>query len=254
MKKLAFLFLFFSLALYAKTISIAITPVPYGDIMKFSAPMFKERGYELKVIEFTDYSIPNKILLDKQVDANLFQHKPYLDEFNRANKSNLTTLASIAIFPMAVYSQKIKDLKDVKEGFTVAIPNDPTNESRALELLESAKLIELDKKIKLKTPLNIVKNPFKLKFKELKAAQVPRALDDVDIAVINTDYALDFGLNPKKDSIYLEDPNSPYANFVVVRAEDINSEKSKVIKEILNSPQVKDFILKNYSDSTIPTF
>ncbi len=159
----------------------------------------------------------------------------------------------LLIAPVGVYSKKIKNLENLKEGARVAIPNDATNESRALELLEKAKLIELNKNT-LKTPLDINKNPKKLKFIELKAAQLPRALDDVDIAIINSNFALGAGLNPSKDTIFREDKNSPYVNYVVVRSEDKNSEKTKVIDEILRSNKFKAIINEHYKDILIPAF
>ncbi|KGI57043.1 MetQ/NlpA family ABC transporter substrate-binding protein [Campylobacter sp. MIT 97-5078] len=243
-----------SLSANDKIITIGATPVPFGEVLEFAKPLFKQKGYELKIVEFSDYSIPNKSLLEGSLDANLFQHKPYLDEFNRANKTDLQAVLSVAIFPMGAYSRKFKDIKELKNGANVAVPNDPTNESRALELLEKANLIKLDEKVALKTPLDISSNPKKLNFKELKAAQVARALEDVDLAVINTNYALDFGLKPLKDSIILEDKNSPYANFLVVRKEDVNSVKTQVIKEILHSQKVKEFMLEKYEGNIIPTF
>ena len=233
---------------------IGATPVPYGEILEFSKSYFKQKGYDLEVVEFSDYSIPNKALNEKALDANLFQHKPFLDEFNKAQSTDLQAVASLMILPMGVYSKKNKDLKELKDGASVAIPNDPTNESRALEILQSAGLIKLDNKNALKTPLDIKENPKKLKFKELKAAQVPRALSDVEIAVINTNYALDYGLKPVKDAIFLEAKESPYANFVVVRKEDANSKKTKVIEEVLKSEPLKKFMLDRYGDSIILTF
>ncbi|TQR34450.1 methionine ABC transporter substrate-binding protein [Campylobacter sp. MIT 99-7217] len=238
----------------AEKIVIGATPVPFGEILEFSKPLFKEKGFELKVVEFSDYSIPNKALAEKSLDANLFQHKPYLDEFNKANSTNLVAAISLLITPMGVYSNKIKDIKNIANGASIAIPNDPTNESRALEILQSAGLIKLDETKALKTPLDIKENPKKLKFKELKAAQLPRVLGDVDIAVINTNYALDFGLKPVKDAIYLEKKDSPYANFVVVRPEDKDSKKTKIIREIITSQKIKDFIIQRYGDSVILTF
>ncbi|EAH4631275.1 MetQ/NlpA family ABC transporter substrate-binding protein [Campylobacter jejuni] len=229
------------------------TPNPFGSLLELMKDDFKNKGYELKIVEFSDYILPNRALEEKELDANLYQHKPFLEEYNLKKGSNLIATTPVLIAPVGVYSKKIKNLENLKEGARVAIPNDATNESRALELLEKAKLIELNKNT-LKTPLDINKNPKKLKFIELKAAQLPRALDDVDIAIINSNFALGAGLNPSKDTIFREDKNSPYVNYVVVRSEGKNSEKTKVIDEILRSDKFKAIINEHYKDILIPAF
>lgn len=255
MKKIIFLSIFVFSFLFAndKTIIIGVTPDPFGVLMEDLKQDFKAKGYELKIVEFTDYILPNKALENKELDANLYQHKPFLEEYNRVRNAKLIPLSPILIAPMGIYGKKIKNLKDLKEGAKIAIPNDPTNESRALELLEKAGLIKLKNK-NLKTPLDIIDNPKKLNFAELKAAQLPRALDDVELAVINSNYALGAGLNPVKDTIFREDKNSPYVNYVVIREEDKNGAKAKIIDEILKSQKVKDFINNNYKDVLIPAF
>ncbi|EJA4488669.1 MetQ/NlpA family ABC transporter substrate-binding protein [Campylobacter jejuni] len=239
-------------SLFAQNITIGATPNPFGSLLELMKDDFKNKGYELKIVEFSDYILPNRALEEKELDANLYQHKPFLEEYNLKKGSNLIATTPVLIAPVGIYSKKIKNLENLKEGARVAIPNDATNESRALELLEKAKLIELNKNT-LKTPLDINKNPKKLKF-ELKAAQLPRALDDVDIAIINSNFALGAGLNPSKDTIFREDKNSPYVNYVVVRSEDKNSEKTKVIDEILRSDKFKVIINEHYKDILIPAF
>ena len=236
-----------------RIITIGLTPNPFAIIVESMREDFEKEGYELKIVEFSDYILPNKALSAGELDANLYQHKPFLEEYNNNFKSNLVATTPILIAPMAVYSKKYKNLDMLKEGSIIAIPNDPTNESRALELLEKAGLIKLNDK-RLKTPLDIINNPKKLKFAELKAAQLPRALNDVDIAVINSNYALGAKLNPVKDSIFIEDKDSPYVNVVVVRAQDVESEKTKVIDKVLRSEKLKKFIEKNYKDILIPGF
>ncbi|EAH4910464.1 methionine ABC transporter substrate-binding protein, partial [Campylobacter jejuni] len=178
------------------------------------------------------------------LDANLYQHKPFLDDFNTHKGTNLNSLGAIVLVPMAIYSNSIKDIKDIPNGAKIAIPNDATNESRALDLLAKANLIEFKSQSTLKTPIDISKNPKKLKFIELKAAQLPRALNDTDLAVITTNYALGAGLNPLKDSIFMEDKDSLYAIVLATRKGEETSQKSLVIKEILTSDKIKNFIIE----------
>ena len=254
-KSLIFVFLLIISNSWAKeSLIIGSTPVPYAEILEFAKPLFAKKGYELKIVEFTDYAVPNKALNEGKLDANLFQHKPYLDEFNKSNGTDLLSMQSVVLVPMGVYSRNVKDIKDLQNGALVSIPNDPTNEDRAFELLQRANLLEFKQTKGFKTPKDITKNPKNLKFKELKAAQLPRSLDDVDISIINTNYALDYGLNPAKDAIFLEKKDSPYANFVVVRGEDKDSIKTKVIDEALRTKELREFILKKYDGSVIPTF
>ncbi|EAJ8249585.1 MetQ/NlpA family ABC transporter substrate-binding protein [Campylobacter jejuni] len=241
-------------SLFAQNITIGATPNPFGSLLELMKDDFKNKGYELKIVEFSDYILPNRALEEKELDANLYQHKPFLEEYNLKKGSNLIATTPVLIAPVGVYSKKIKNLENLKEGARVAIPNDATNESRALDLLAKANLIEFKSQSTLKTPIDISKNPKKLKFIELKAAQLPRALDDVDIAIINSNFALGAGLNPSKDTIFREDKNSPYVNYVVVRSEDKNSEKTKVIDEILRSDKFKAIINEHYKDILIPAF
>ena len=237
----------------AEKIVVAATPVPHAEILNQAKGELEKEGYTLVVKEFTDYVLPNLATDNGEVDANFFQHTPYLEEFNKNKGTKLVKVANIHIEPMAVYSKKYKSFDELKDGAKIAVPNDPTNESRALELLAKAGLIKLNDK-KLKTPLDIVDNPKKLQFVELKAAQLPRALSDVDVAVINSNYALGANLNPVKDSIFIEDKDSPYVNFVVVRAEDSQSAKTKVIDKVLRSEKLRNFIEENYKDILIPGF
>ena len=253
-KALLLAFLLGVSSLAKETIVVGVTPAPFDAIMEFTRPFIEKRGYELKIVEFTDYAVPNVALNEGKLDANLFQHKPYLDEFNHSKNTNLIATTSVAIFPMGVYSKRIKALSELKDNSLITVPNDPTNENRALEILEQAGLIELSKSKGFKSPKDIINNPKKLKFKELKAAQLPRSLDDADLAVINTNYALDYGLNPMKDAIFLEKKDSPYANFVVVRQQDKESAKTKLLHEALRTKELREFILKKYEGSVIPTW
>ncbi|MDX2323263.1 MetQ/NlpA family ABC transporter substrate-binding protein [Campylobacter hepaticus] len=239
--------------LLAASITIGATPNPFANLLELMKNDFQNKGYELKIIEFSDYILPNRALEEKELDANLYQHKSFLEAYNAKRNANLIATTPVIIAPIGIYSKKIKNLQDLKKGSKVAIPNDATNENRALELLEKAGLINLNQN-SLKTLLDINKNPKNLKFIELKAAQLPRSLDDVDIAIINSNYALDAGLNPSKDTLFREDKNSPYVNYVVVRSEDKNSIKTQIIDEILRSDKFKAIIDKYYKDILIPAF
>lgn len=235
-------------------ITIGATPTPHGEIVAFTQALFEKRGYALDFKEFSDYLTPNFALNDKELDANLYQHVIFLEDFNKNKGTQLVALAPVVVLPMAIYSNKIKDLKDLKEGATVALPNDPTNESRSLDLLEKAGLATF-KKVAQKTPLDIVDNPKKLKFKEVEAAQVPRALEDVDLGVVTTNYALGAGLNPQKDGIFMEDKENRYAVMVLaVRKGEENSAKAKVMKEVFQSPEVAQFIQEKFDGAAFPAF
>ena len=236
-----------------KTIVIGITPNPFKALVESNSKDFEDRGYKIKIVEFTDYILPNTALANKELDANLYQHKPFLEQFNKNHGTNLVAITPIIIAPMGIYSKKIKNLDELKFGSKIAIPNDPTNESRALELLEKAGLIKLNDKPQ-KTPLDIIENPKELKFVELKAAQLPRALEDVELCAINSNYALDAKLSPTKDSIFKEDKDSRYINYVVVRGEDKDSIKTKVIDQVLRSDKFRTFINENYEGTLVPAF
>ena len=235
-----------------KTIIVGATPTPHAEILEFSKSLFKEKGWNLEVREFSDYLLPNLALKQGDLDANFYQHKPFLDEFNENQKSTLTAVENIILVPMAAYSKSIKDKNAIPQNAKIAIPNDPTNESRALELLAKAGLIKLNDK-KLKTPLDIMENPKKLKFLELKAAQLPRALSDVDIALIPTNYALGAKLNPK-EGLFIEDEGSLYAIVLAVQEQNKESEKTKVLKEVLKSEPIKKFIEERYNGAVISLF
>lgn len=237
------------------TITVGATPVPHGEILNEIKPLLAKEGVDLKIIEFTDYVKPNMALNDKEIDANFFQHTPYLDKFNAERGTKLKAIAKIHVEPMGIYSHKVKDLKDVATGAKVAIPNDPTNGGRALLILQSAGLISLkDNGTITSTTQDIVKNDKNLQFVELEAAQIPRSIDDVDIALINTNFALEAGLNPLKDALYLEPKDSPYANVLVVREGDENRPEIQKLVKALQSPEVKKFIEDKYKGAILPSF
>ncbi|WP_270965908.1 MetQ/NlpA family ABC transporter substrate-binding protein [Campylobacter upsaliensis] len=237
----------------AEKIVVAATPVPHAEILNQVKEDLKKEGYTLVVKEFTDYVLPNLATDNGEVDANFFQHTPYLEEFNKSRGTKLVKVASVHIEPMAVYSKKYKSFDELKDGAKIAVPNDPTNESRALDIIAKAGLVSFNDK-PLKTPLDIVDNPKKLQFVELKAAQLPRALSDVDVAVINSNYALLANLSPVKDSIFIEDKDSPYANILVVKEGKEQDPKIKALAKALQSEKIKKFIAEKYDGAVVPAF
>lgn len=239
----------------AVEIKVGASPVPAGDILAFVKPELAKQGIELKIVEFSDYIQPNLALADKEIDANFFQHKPFMDKFCEDRGLKLTALPGIMIAPIALYSNKIKDVKDIKKGDRITIPNDPTNGGRALQLLAGAGLIKLKDGVgHMATVDDIIDNPLKLKIMEVEAATLPRTLDDVKASVINQTYALSSGLNPVKDAIVIESKDSPYANMVAVRTGDENRPEIQKLNDALHTPQVKEFILKKYNGALIPSF
>ena len=240
-----------------EVLKVAATAVPHAEILNFVKPQLKAQGVDLQVREFSDYVQPNAAVEDKQLDANFFQHQPYLDSYNKDRKSSLVVVpgGKVHIEPFGAYSQKIKNVKDLKDGATVAIPNDPSNGGRALLLLAKQGLIELkDPKSLTPTPLDVVKNPKKLKFKELEAPLLPRALADVDMALINTNYAIEAKLNPTKDALFIEGADSPYTNIVVARADRANDPLIQKLIKALHTPEVKKFIQEKYKGAVVPAF
>lgn len=238
-----------------ETLSVAATPVPHAEILEFVKPQLAKEGVDLQIKVFTDYVQPNLQVAQKRLDANFFQHQPYLDEFNKSRGTDLVTVAQVHVEPFGIYSQKIKKLDEVREGAVVAIPNDATNGGRALLLLEKAGLITLkDSANILATPKDIAENPKKLKFKELEAATLPRVLNQVDLALINTNYALEAKLNPTQDALLLEGKESPYANILVARPDNKDSDAMQKLAKALNTPAVKQFIEEKYKGAVVPAF
>ena len=239
----------------AVELKIGVSPVPHADIINFVAPALEKEGVEVKVIEFNDYVQPNLALSEKELDANFFQHKPYLDTFSKEHKLNLAVLAAVHLEPMGVYSKSIKNVADLPDGAKIAVPNDPTNGGRALKVLETAGILKVRPEAGiLASPADIVDNPKHVKIVEVEAAQLPRALDDVDAAVINSNYALAAKLNPTKDAIAIESKDSPYANVVVVRAGDENRPELQKLKNALLTPEVKKFLEEKYQGAVVPAF
>jgi D-methionine transport system substrate-binding protein len=245
----------FSGAVAAEELSVAATPVPHAEILEFVKPQLAEQGVELDVKVFTDYIQPNIQVDQKRMDANFFQHQPYLDEFNDGKGTSLVSVIGVHVEPFGAYSSKIDSLEELEEGATVAIPNDPTNGGRALLLLQKAGLITLkdDSKITA-TPRDIAENPKNLDFKELEAATLPRILNQVDLALINTNYALEAGLNPTEDALVIEGAESPYVNILVAHEDRADEEAIRKLAEALTSEDVKDFIEKEYEGAVVPAF
>ena len=239
----------------AVELKIGVSPVPHADIINFVAPTLEKEGVKVKVIEFNDYVQPNLALAEKELDANFFQHKPYLDTFSKEHKLNLAVLTAVHLEPMGVYSTSIKNVADLPDGAKIAVPNDPTNGGRALKVLETAGILKVRPEAGiLASPADIVDNPKHVKIVEVEAAQLPRALDDVDAAVINSNYALAAKLNPTKDAIAIESKDSPYANVVVVRAGDENRPELQKLKNALLTPEVKKFLEEKYQGAVVPAF
>ena len=229
---------------------------PHAEILREIQDDLEEKGYALEVVEYNDYVLPNTALEDGDLDANYFQHKPYLDDFNAENGTHIVGVANVHFEPLGIYAGKTKSLADLKDGAEVAVPNDTTNEARALLLLEQEGLIKLKEKAGLQaTILDIQENPLNLKIKELEAAQVARAVSDVDIACINGNYAIEAGL---EEAIALESAESEaaetYANLIAVKEGNEDTEKTQALVEAVLSKKVKDFIMDNYKGAVVPVF
>ena len=236
-----------------KTIKVGASPTPHAEILEEVKPILQEKGYELDIKVFDDYNLLNTALDEGSIDANFFQHVPYLEDTIDGQGYDLTYTAKVHIEPMGLYSKSIKSLDELKENSTIAIPNDASNAARALKLLEDNGVIKL-KDVESPGAKDIAENPKNIKVQELDAAQLPVVLVDVDAAVINTNYALEAGLNPTKDAIIIESKESPYANILACRTADKDSKAIKALTEALNSKEVKEFINEKYSGSIVPAF
>ena len=238
-----------------QVLKIGATAVPHAEILEQVKPILAKDNIDLQITEFTDYNTPNLALGDKEIDANFFQHVPYMEEFAKAHNLPLVSVGGVHLEPMGLYSRQIKDLKDLPKGAKIAIPNDPTNGGRALLLLQKAGLITLkDSNNILSTVQDIASNPNGYQFVELEAAQVPRSIDDVALAAINTNFALNAGLNPGKDALFIESNDSPYVNIVTVLKGNENDPRIKKLMEALHSPEIKKFIQDKYQGAIVPAF
>ncbi|MEO3756601.1 MetQ/NlpA family ABC transporter substrate-binding protein [Streptomyces sp. B6B3] len=240
----------------SEPLTVAATPVPHADILRFvKENLAQDAGLELDIREFTDYVLPNTALQNGEVDANYFQHQPYLDDFNENQGTDLVGVTGVHLEPLGLYSRSVDSLDELGEGDTVAIPNDTTNGGRALKLLADNGVIELAESAGSDATVSDVTDAHGISFDELEAATLPRALDDVDAAVINGNYALEADLSPVEDTLAVEEAEgNPYANLLVVRAGDEEDPRVRTLAELLTSPEVERFIEDTYQGSIIPAF
>lgn len=250
------LFLFvLTLTSNAKTFKVGVTPVPHTAFLELIKEDLKNEGIDLEIIEFNDYVIPNIALSEGEIDANYFQHLPYLKKFSKDKKLKINSLGTVHIAPLALYSNEYKNVEDLPNKSLVAVPNDPSNLGRALILLHQKGIIKLkDSSDWFSTEFDVVENPKNLKFKLIEAPQLPRVLGDVEAAIIPGNFAIQNGLNPIKDGLLNEDKDSPYANVVAVRAGDENREDVKIFLKHLKSEKLKKFIAEKYDGAVIPAF
>ena len=224
------------------TLKVGTIAGPETQLMEIAKQVAKSKSnIDLKIVQFSDYVMPNVALNDQSIDANVYQHQPYLDATIAAHGYPFVSIGKTFVFPMAIYSKKIKNLKALKDGAKVGFPNDPSNGARALLLMEKAGLIKLKNDVGIKaTVQDIEENSKNLKITELDAAQLPRALKDLDLAVINTTYSLPAGLLPKKNGLFVESSDSPYANIIVVRTDEKDNSKLQVLVDAMHSPEVQE--------------
>ncbi len=236
-------------------LTVGASPVPHARLLEAVKDDLGSHGIELKIVEFTDYVKPNLALNDGELDANFFQHLPYLHSFAKDHGLNLVSAGSVHVEPLGLYSKKHSSVEEFPEGGLIAIPSDSVNGGRALLLLQSEGIIKLDPASGLEaTELDVVENPKKLKFKSIESAQLPRVLQDVDGAVINGNYAIEAGLNPSRDGLIIEGADSPYANIVAVRASDRENPAIVALMKVLQSDEVKEILSKEFEGAVVPAF
>ena len=236
-------------------LKVGASPVPHAELLELIKPELEKQGITLEIVEFTDYVTPNIALSEGEIDANFFQHVPYMESFATEHSLDLVSAGAIHVEPLGLYSKTFDSADTIPVGAVIAIPNDPTNEGRALLLLQANGIIKLSTDATLEaTEADIVENPLGIVFRPIDAAQLPRTLDDVDGAVINTNYALEASLNPVEDAIVLEGAESPYANIVTVLPADLENEAIQKLVEALQSEAVKTFIETQYKGAVVPAF
>ncbi|OWT71619.1 MULTISPECIES: MetQ/NlpA family ABC transporter substrate-binding protein [unclassified Achromobacter] len=239
----------------ADRLVVGASPTPHAEILENLKPMLAKEGVELDIRIYTDYVQPNVQLAEKRIDANFFQHKPYMDEFNRSRGTNIVAVSDIFVAPFGAYSSKVKNIKDLKDGATVAIPNDAVNGGRALQLLHQAGVIQLSDPLNTKSTVkDIAANPKNIKIKQLEAPMLPRVLPEVDLAVINTTFALEAKLNPTTDALFLEGDKSSFANLLAARPDNKDSPAMRKLVEALRSPQAAKFMQDRFKGSIVPVF
>jgi len=233
------------------TLAVGTISGPETELVEVAQKVALERyGLTIKIIEFNDYNLPNEALQDGSLDANVYQHQPYLEAAIKAHGYTLKAVGKTFIYPTGIYSSKLTSLRQLPNNAVIALPNDPSNEARALLLLKKANLITL-KNTTQRSVQDIAKNPKHLRFKELDAAQLPRVLPDVDAAIINTTFALPAGLRPSRDALFLEDKHSPYANLIVVRDNNTKPEQLALFVKAMNSKEVKDKAHELFGDAAV---
>ena len=237
------------------TLTVAASPTPHAVILEQCVPILAEQGIDLVINEYGDYVIPNTAVEDGEEDANYFQHIPYLDNFNAERGTHLVSVSGVHVEPMGIYAGKTASLEDLPDGASIAIPNDATNEGRALLLLESQGLIKLNDSSNLEaTPKDIAENPKNLTFEEVQAETIPSIVSEVDLAVINSNYALGAGFNPVEDSLAIESSDSPYVNVLVVKEGNEDNAAVKALVEALHSDTIRDFITEEFGGAVVPAF
>lgn len=233
---------------------IGVSPIPHKEIVELVKDDLKNEGIDLEIVVFNDYVQPNMSLKDKSLDANFFQHIPYMEEFAKNNNFEMVAVGAVHLEPLKLYSKEVDSLYKLKNGSTILIPNDPTNRGRALILLEDAGLIKLKDKTKLDSNIDdILENPKNLVITDLNAEQIPSRIDEVSAVVLNTNYALASNIDSNL-TIFIESKDSPYANILTVLAGRENDEKIQKLMKALNSEKVKKYILDNYNGEIIPAF
>ena len=237
------------------TLTVAASPTPHAVILEQCVPILAEQGIDLVINQYSDYVVPNTAVEDGDEDANYFQHLPYLEEFNETRGTHLVSVAGVHIEPMGIYAGKTASLDELADSAVIGIPNDPTNEGRALLLLEAQGLITLDDSSNLSaTPNNIVDNPKNLQFEEIEAQTLPSSRPDLDLAVINSNYALGAGLNPTTDALAIESGDSPYVNVLVVKEGNEDNPAIQALVEALHSDTIRDFINEEFDGAVVPAF
>ncbi|MEG2295385.1 MAG: MetQ/NlpA family ABC transporter substrate-binding protein [Oscillospiraceae bacterium] len=241
----------------SNVLNVGASPSPHAEILQVIKPILAEKGIELIIKEFSDYVLPNRALDEGSLDANFFQHQPYLDDFNKNNNTKIIAAAPVHFEPLGIYAGKSSDLNNIQKGAKIAVPNDTSNEARALQLLEHNGILKLDPKAGLSaTVKDIIENPYEVKIVEIEAAQVPRTLEDVDFAVINGNYAL---LAKVTDKILLTESSDSngaieFANILAIRQGDENRPEIQALVEALTSETVRTFIIEQYGVSVVPVF
>lgn len=241
------------------TLKVGATPAPHQEILEQVVDNLAEQGITLEIVPYNDYVAPNTAVEEGVDDANFFQHITYMDNFNAERGTHLVNAGAIHYEPMGIYAGKSDSLENIPDGAVIAIPNDATNEGRALLLLQDLGLLTLKEDAGLEaTPKDIAENPHNLQFKELEAAMLPQTIDEVDFSIINSNYALDAGLNPTTDSLGMEDPESDaaqaYANIIAVKEGNENNEAIKALVAALQSDEIREFIETTYNGSVVPMF